>query len=317
MSTQVIINQVRRGFYVDSVALMRISVEIASLAGVDGASLMIGSDSNKKILEQAGLLAESGRSAGPDDLIIALRTQDQDIADKALSAVAAALAHAPEMARRASEWRPRTLDAAVATLPAAKLALISVPGEFAASEAMKALRRGLHVMVFSDNVPVAQERVLKHAAKARGLLVMGPDCGTALLGGIPLGFANEVPRGDIGAIAASGTGLQEFSVLVARAGGGLSHGIGVGGRDLSDDIGGIATLMAIDALEEDPKTKHIALISKPPGPETARTVLTRLASCSKPVTVCFLGLADDIRLPENVERANTLRAAAASALGHT
>lgn len=315
MSTQVIINEVRRGFYVDSVALMRISAGIAALPGVDGASLMIGSDSNKKILEQAGLLAESGRSAGPDDLIIALRTQDQDTADKALSAVAASLTHAPEKTRRTSEWRPRTLDAAIGTLPGANLAIVSIPGEFAASEGMKALRRGLHVMMFSDNVPVAQERALKQAAKARGLLMMGPDCGTALLAGIPLGFANEVPRGDIGAIAASGTGLQEFSVLLARAGGGVSHGIGVGGRDLSDDIGGITTLMAIDALEEDLQTKHIALISKPPGPETARTILARLARCSKPVTVCFLGFQDDIGLPENVQRANTLWAAAASALG--
>ena len=170
-------------------------------------------------------------------------------------------------------------------------------------------------MMFSDNVPIVQERALKHAAKARGLLMMGSDCGTALLAGTPLGFANEVPKGDIGAIAASGTGLQEFSVLVARGGGGLSHGIGVGGRDLSDDIGGVTTLMAIDALEEDQETGRIVLISKPPGPATARTVLARLAQCQKPVTVCFLGLEGDVSLPKNVTRANTLRAAATHALG--
>jgi FdrA protein len=315
MSPQIVINQVRRGFYLDSVALMRISVEIAALPGVDGASLMIGSDSNKRILDEAGLLAEPGHSAGPDDLIIALRAPDQDAADRGLAAVAAALARAPKTARGLGEWRPRTLDAAVATLPAAKLVLISVPGEFAASEAMKALRRGLHVMIFSDNVPIAQERALKQTAKARGLLVMGPDCGTALLAGIPLGFANEVARGSIGAVAASGTGLQEFSVLVAGGGGGLSHGIGVGGRDLSDDIGGITTLMAIDALEEDPETNRIVLISKPPGPATARTVLARLAQCRKPVTVCFLGLESDVDLPAQLGRAHTIKAAAESALG--
>lgn len=315
MNTPVVVNRIRPGFYVDSVALMRISVEIAALPGVEGASLMIGSDSNKRILEEAGLLTEPGRGAGPDDLIIALRVQDQDTAESALAAVAASLVHVPGRTRGASEWRPRTLDAAIATLPTANLALISIPGEFAASEAMKALRRGLHVMMFSDNVPIVQERALKHAAKARGLLMMGPDCGTALLAGTPLGFANEVPRGDIGAIAASGTGLQEFSVLVARGGGGLSHGIGVGGRDLSDDIGGVTTLMAIDALEEDQKTGRIVLISKPPGPATARTVLARLAQCQKPVIVCFLGLEGDVSLPKNVTRANTLRAAATYALG--
>ena len=316
MNTALVVNSIRRGLYVDSVALMRISTEITALPGVEEASLMIGSESNKHILEEAGLLAEPGRDAGPDDLIIALRVQDQDTADSALAVVAASLMHAPDKTRGASEWRPRTLDAAIAVLATANLVLISVPGEFAASEAAKALRRGLHVMMFSDNVPIAQERALKHLAKARGLLMMGPDCGTALLSGTPLGFANEVSRGDIGAIAASGTGLQEFSVLVARGGDGLSHGIGVGGRDLSDEIGGITTLMAIDALEEDRTTGHIVLISKPPGPATARIVLARLAQCQKPVTVCFLGLEGDVTLPKNVTRADTLRAAATRALRH-
>ena len=314
MSTRVT-NEVRRGLYLDSVALMRISAAAAALPGVLDASLMIGSSSNKRILEEAGLLAEAGRDAGPDDLIIALRARDQDAVQKALAAVASALTRLPAQASDESVSRPRTLDAAIAALSGANLALISVPGEFAASEAMKALRRGLHVMMFSDNVPIAQERALKRNAKARSLLMMGPDCGTALLAGIPLGFANEVPSGNIGAIAASGTGLQEFSVLLARAGSGLSHGIGVGGRDLSDDIGGITTLMAIDALAQDPVTKHIALISKPPGPATTRTVLAHLARCGKPVTVCFIGLETKVGLPKNVQRADTLKAAAVLALG--
>ena len=136
-------------------------------------------------------------------------------------------------------------------LPAANLALISVPGDFAVTEARKALEFGLHVMIFSDNVPIADEAALKRDARARGRLVMGPDCGTAIIGGVPLGFANTVPRGDIGIIGASGTGIQEVSCLVARAGRGVSHAIGTGGRDLKAEVGAITTLMAIDALDAD------------------------------------------------------------------
>jgi FdrA protein len=210
--------------------------------------------------------------------------------------------------------RARTLDGATKALPNANVALISVPGEFAAAEAAKALRAGLNVLLFSNNVSLADESRLKQLARERGLLLMGPDCGTSLVNGVPLAFANAVPRGGVGVVAASGTGLQEVTTLVARAGGGISHGIGVGGRDLRDEVGGITTLMAIDALDADPNTTHVVIISKPPAPRVAKSVLERITRSAKPFTVCLLGQAD-LALPANARRAHTLREAAERALG--
>src|SRR6185436_16470935 len=160
---------------------------------------------------------------------------------------------------------------------------------FAAHEARAALERGLNVLIFSDNVPIEEEISLKRLANERGLLLMGPDCGTALIGGTPIAFANAVPRGDIGIVSASGTGLQEVSTLIARLGGGVSHGLGVGGRDLDERVGGLATLAALDALAQDPGTRRIVLISKPPAPAVARKVLERAKQSGKPFVACFLG----------------------------
>ena len=177
-------------------------------------------------------------------------------------------------------------------MPDANLALVSVPGDFAAAEARKALRRGLNVMIFSDNVPLEQEIALKREARDLGLIVMGPDCGTAIIAGVPLAFANAVPRGDIGIIGASGTGIQEVSCLIANAGRGISHALGTGGRDLSAEVGGIATLTAIDLLDRDAATRHVVLISKPPAPQIAKLILDRVGSSPKPFTVCLIGGAD-------------------------
>jgi FdrA protein len=190
-----------------------------------------------------------------------------------------------------------------------------VPGDFAAGEARKALRRGLDVMIFSDNVPLREEVALKREARDLGRLVMGPDCGTAIIAGVPLAFANAVPRGDIGIIGASGTGIQEVTCLIATAGRGISHAIGTGGRDLSSEVGGITTLMAIDLLDRDPSTRHIVLVSKPPAPEVASVVLARAGNSTKPITLCLIGGVSDGPLPPNVRRAGTLAEAAESALG--
>jgi FdrA protein len=171
-------------------------------------------------------------------------------------------------------------------------------------------------MIFSDNVALADEVAIKREARERGLLVMGPDCGTAIIGGAPLCFANEVPRGDIGIVGASGTGIQEVSCLIARAGGGISHAIGTGGRDLKAEVGAITTLMAIDALDADPATRHVVLISKPPEAAVARLVLDRVAKSRKPFTICFLG-ASGLALPANARAATTLKAAADASMGRT
>ncbi|MGH8629900.1 MAG: acyl-CoA synthetase FdrA, partial [Burkholderiales bacterium] len=267
-----VVNKVRKGFYADSVALMRIARELGK-HGVE-ASLMIGTPSNKALLKESGLLTKEGEGARPDDLIIAVKGKNAQ----------AALALAEKLLNSGTD--KSVLNESIAN---ANLVLISVPGEFAAAEARKALEAGMHAMVFSDNVPLKEEVALKELAAKKGLLLMGPDCGTALIAGTPLAFANKVPRGDIGIVSASGTGLQEVSSLLARMGKGVSHGIGVGGRDLSEAVGGRMTLAALDALEADAATKRIIVISKPPAPAVAKRIVRKAESLKKPVTLCLLG----------------------------
>lgn len=280
-------NRVEKGRYLDSVALMRVSRRVAALPGVENAALMMGTPSNRQLMREAQLLAPEGEQAGPNDLVIAVRGGPAGVLDDALRMLeekAGAATDAP------GALHVRTLAGALDALPGANLALISVPGDYAAHEARKALERGLNVLVFSDNVPLEDELALKRLANGKGLLLMGPDCGTALIGGTPVAFANAVPRGDIGIVSASGTGLQEVSTLIARLGDGVSHGIGVGGRDLDERIGALGTLAALDLLEKDAATKKVVLISKPPAPAVAKKVMERLKGYSKPSVVCFLGL---------------------------
>ena len=277
-------NRVERGRYLDSVALMRVSRRVSTLARVEAAALMIGTPSNKALLREAGLLSAEGERAEPNDLIIAVRGAD---AAKAVDAALAMLAEKPE--QRSGLRTTSSLRRALELEPQANLALISVPGAFAAQEARQALERGLNVMVFSDNVSIEDEVALKRLANEKRLLVMGPDCGTALIAGAPLAFANVVPRGEIGIVSASGTGLQEVSCLIARLGGGVSHGIGVGGRDLDERVGALGMLSAIDLLDADAATKTLVLISKPPSPRVASTVLERVRRSKKRTVVCFLG----------------------------
>lgn len=307
-----VLNRVERGVYRDSVALMRVSRRLAELPGVEAAALMIGTPSNKTLLREAGLLAAEGEAASTNDLIVALRARSEASALAALAEVPGRLAEKPPGSEHLP--RARSFAGALERLPEANLALISVPGPFAALEARRALERGLHAMVFSDHVAIEEEAALKRLANDKGLLFMGPDCGTALIAGVPLAFANVVPRGDIGLVSASGTGLQEVSTLIARAGGGISHGIGVGGRDLDARVGALATLAAIDALEDDPATRTIVLLSKPPAREVAARVLERVARGRKPFVVCFLGLRETPPAT-NARFAGTLLEAAELALG--
>ena len=315
MST-VVINEVRRGFYLDSVALMRLSSDLVALPGIEGATAMIGTPSNLDIMREAGLLAPPGERAGPNDLVLAVRAADQEAAEAALSRAGGALEREIAPADDA-EWRPRTLDGALNRMPDANLVLVSTPGDYAAREARRALDRGLNVMLFSDNVSIESERALKERAHSLGLLVLGPDCGTAYIAGTPLAFANVVPRGRVGVVAASGTGLQEVAVLLARAGAGISHGIGVGGRDLSDAVGGVSTLDAIDLLASDAGTDHLILVSKPPGPRTAGLVFERLAAAGKPGTAVVFGGEGMETPPAGVVLAPTLKAAVERATGRS
>ncbi|HEU0258375.1 MAG TPA: acyl-CoA synthetase FdrA, partial [Burkholderiales bacterium] len=300
-------NRVERARYLDSVALMRLSRSLSALPGVEAAALMIGTPANKALLREAGLLAAEGEEAGPNDLVIAVRASEERAGQGAVASALQFLEKKDDSSPRTGP-KAKTLAGALELLPEANLALISVPGDFAAQEARKALDAGLSALVFSSGVPLEEEHALKRLANEKGLLLMGPDCGTALLAGVPLAFANAVPRGDIGIVSASGTGLQEVSCLVSRLGAGVSHGIGVGGRDLDERVGALGTLAAIDALERDAGTRVIVLLSKPPAPRAAEAVLERLARCAKRSVVCFLGL-------EKPGLARTLHEAAEMATG--
>lgn len=279
---------VRRSAYYDSVTLMRAQQSLRGLPGIDEAGVVMGTEANLDVLRQAGLNAGE-ITVTPDDLVIVVRGDTPEHVEAALASLDTVLLRRPAGGAEQGVYRPRTVSAAARMLPGANLALISVPGRFAAGVAREALDSGLHVMVFSDNVPVEDEVRLKQVGRRKGLLVMGPDCGTALIGGVALGFANRVRRGPIGLLGAAGTGLQEVASLIHRGGGGVSHALGTGGRDLASSVGGLTMSRGIALLGRDPATTVIVLISKPPDPEVADRLLRQAAGIGKPVVVAFVG----------------------------
>jgi FdrA protein len=303
-----------RNFYRDSVALMHLSSNLGKLAGVRQASAVMASEANVSLLREAGLLTGEV-DAGPNDLLVALEGDDEAALAAAEAQAEQALQRKPASAtgERSRREPARSLEMGLDAMPAANFALISCPGDYAAAEAMKALRLGLHVMLFSDNVAVEDEIALKRYARAHDLMVMGPDCGTAIIGGIPLGFANLVRRGDIGVVAASGTGLQQVTCLIDRLGCGTSQAIGTGGHDLSRDVGGVTFLQGLKALADDDDTRVIVLISKPPAAEVAAVVIDVARKTGKPVVVNFLG-APQFVTGANLTPARTLEDAALAAV---
>ena len=296
--------------YKDSVALMQLGVTLRERAGIDEASCIMATPANLAQLAHAKLSVDA--DVHPSDLLVVVRGMPA-ACEAALEDAHALLqaSSAPAGDRPEQFAVPLTsIAAAVEHAPDIDLALISVPGEYAAAEAMKALSLGLHVMLFSDNVDVADEREIKQAAAERGLIVMGPDCGTAIVNGTPLGFANVVRRGDIGLVAASGTGLQEVTCRIHHLGGGVSQAIGTGGRDLRDDVGGLTMQAGVRALVQDARTRVIGLISKPPSPAIAARVLALAAESGKPTVVHFLGGAPDAVRGGQVHEARSLAEAA-------
>jgi succinyl-CoA synthetase alpha subunit len=275
--------------YRDSVELMRIAAELEALPGIGRAGLVMATPANRMVLATAKLLTDATSAAGPNDLVVAVDADAEETAQAALALATTRLTSRAAESENATRQVASTLAEAASELGSANLALISTPGTYAAAEAMKALKRGLNVFLFSDNVALEDEIELKAVALRKGLLVMGPDCGTAILDGVPLGFANAVRRGTIGLVAASGTGLQQVSCLIDRFGGGISQAIGVGGRDLDERVGGVMMLAGIDRLAADPGTDVIVLISKPPAASVAERVLTAAGRAGKPVVVNFLG----------------------------
>ena len=323
---------VRPSAYYDSAALMRVQQALRGFPGIDEAGVVMATPANLDLLRQAGLdpanLATPGgapaaaRAIGPNDLVVMVRGAGPAEVETALAAVDELLARRPDAGAAEGAYRPRTVATAARQLAGANLALISVSGRFAAGVAREALRADLHVMLFSDNVPLDDEVDLKRAAAAGGRIVMGPDCGTAILGGAALGFANRVRRGTVGLVGASGTGIQEVAVLVHHLGGGISQALGTGGRDLSTEVGGMTARRALAMLGRDPATRMVVIVSKPPAPSVAAALLDDAASLGKPVIVIFTGPASaasgagvrQVRTLEDAARLAAARAGGATLL---
>ena len=279
---------VRENAYYDSVTLLLISREMKKLDGVEEVLVGMGTDLNLDLVKTLDMFVPELEKVTPNDLFIAASYDESKIGMGDLLASFEEQMNSKKEAHQ-GEYQPPTLRSAVNHLPGANLVLISLPGQYAAGEAEDALRQGLHVLMFSDNVPVEDERRLKQLAVEKDLLMMGPDCGTALINGIPLCFANAVRRGGIGLVGASGTGTQEITVLIHQLGGGLSQVIGTGGRDLKEEVGGLMMIQGIKALLEDPETEVLVLVSKPPAPSVEKKIYDLVKESEKPVVINFIG----------------------------
>ena len=315
---------IKRSEYHDSVTLMLVAREVSHLPGVYDASVIMATEANKGLLKSAGLLTPEAEAASANDLIIAVSGEETEL-EQALTEAEQLLSKKQSGGAQSNEFHPKTTRGAVNANPTSNLAVISVAGRYAADEAWDALHRGLHVLLFSDNVSLEDEITLKRFAVQHGLLLMGPGAGTAIINGTALGFANALPRGPVGIVSAAGTGLQEVSSLLAKQGVGISQGIGTGGRDLQEAVGGLMMLAGLKALQNDPDTHLIVLVSKPPAASIAARVLDQAAASQKPTLVCFLGIRDQIpgvlndakhRQTPGVSFAKTLEEAALLAAGY-
>jgi FdrA protein len=292
--------------YIDSVILMRLAERLAQLDGIDDAAALMGTAANKTLLQEGGF-AETAPAAEADDLIVAVKAAADADANTALAQIEELL---DQRAPSATSRSARTLEQALDLDPEINLAAISLPGEYAAAEARHALERGLHVFLFSSNVTLDDEIALKTLAAERGVLCMGPDCGTALVAGKALGFGNAVRRGPVGVVGAAGSGIQAVTSYLDSFGVGVSHAIGCGGRDLSEAVGARTMRAGLEALLADDETEAILLLSKPPSPTVATELHERAAGARKPVICCFLGESGPATLDDAAR-------AAASAVGAT
>ncbi|GEQ06538.1 acyl-CoA synthetase FdrA [Staphylococcus gallinarum] len=301
---------IKENTYQDSIVLMLLSNKLSAIEGVNKVSIMMGTPANKDIFKSSGLGTAELENAKPNDIVIVIDTEDAakvEEVDQEVEAELKGKAESNDQEQKhneASNWS-RALE--LANNP--NLALISIPGQYAAMEAENALNHNLNVFMFSDNVAKEDETRLKNLAHDKGLLVMGPDCGTGIIHGLPLAFTNIVNEGDIGIVGASGTGIQEVTTIIDREGKGVTNAIGTGGRDLSSEVGAITMLDSIKALNQDPTVKVITVISKPPAKEVEEQVLSVLRNIEKPVVTLFLG-AKPTYTETNIYHAYTLEEAA-------
>lgn len=281
---------IKKGSYQDSVVLMLLTNKITAMDGVNKVSIMMATPANKEIFRAGGLSTEELLEAGANDLAIVADIKDESLVEVILKETDEFLKNQASVRESHSEEKAaKNWEQAMRLLPSANLALISVPGIYAAAEADRALDEGLHVFMFSDNVTLQDEVNLKKKAHDKGLMVMGPDCGTGIIQGVPIAFTNRVTKGKIGIVGASGTGIQELTTIIDRLGEGVTNAIGTGGRDLSSDVGGITMLDAVNAMEKDPEVSLVIVISKPPAKEVRDKIVNRLSNYTKPVVTLFLG----------------------------
>ena len=306
---------IRAGTYYDSVVLMQLQRGLLELPGVVDAGVVMATQANRDLLAANHLLPDS-ISANPDDLLIVVKADAEDSATNAIEKVDELLTRKKSLAV-SQDFRPRSLSSAVKQMPEANWVLISVPGRYAADVAREALELDKHVFLYSDNVSLEDEIALKKTAREKGLLVMGPDCGTAIVNGVGLGFSNRVRRGVIGVVGASGTGTQAVTSRIHELGGGISHAIGTGGRDLRSEVGAITAHQSLDLLAHDPETKVIVLVSKPPSPDVATGLISVAQETGKPVVVYFIGYPPPARKIGNLHFAISLSETAELAVhGH-
>jgi succinyl-CoA synthetase alpha subunit len=277
----------KKNLYHDSVTLMKLSGQISELPGVIDVLVGMGTDLNKNMLMDIGIMTSESEAAGANDLLIGIRAETEEAVTSALQSIDEIMNKGAE--KSVGDRKFETIRQVAALNEGYNLAVVSVPGIYAARECKTALNNDMHVFLFSDNVTIDEEVELKQLANEKNLLLMGPDCGTAIIGGVPLGFANRVRKGNIGIAAASGTGLQHVTTLIDRLGAGISQAIGTGGRDLSERVQGRTMFAALDALDSDADTKVVVILSKPPAPSVADKVLARAKSMSKPVVLCLFG----------------------------
>lgn len=281
---------VKKGSYHDSVVLMLLTNKISTISGVKKVSIMMATPANKDIYKQSGLATEELMSATANDMVMVADVDDDSILDTIEKETEEFFKQqSTDSAKKSGRESVKSWDKAVAALPDANLAVISVPGMYAAMEADRALDENMNVFMFSDNVTIEDEKKLKEKAHSKGLAVMGPDCGTGIIQGVPIAFTNSVAPGSIGIIGASGTGIQELTTIIDRLGEGVKNAIGTGGRDLSTEVGGITMMDMIDAMEEDESVKVLIVISKPPAQSVREKISNRLSNFNKPVITLFLG----------------------------
>ncbi|MDA3871590.1 MAG: acyl-CoA synthetase FdrA [Candidatus Marinimicrobia bacterium] len=301
---------VKKSEYFDSVSLMIVGKDISEMANVQDAAVVMATQENKSILKTAGLYLDEFEKYNDTDLLIVIKSEREYKFDETFKKVDNLLNEIRNKKNDQGSFMPKSLDGAIQSQSDSNLVLISIAGRYAGNEAMKALKKGLNVMLFSDNVSLEIEIKLKKYALENDLLMMGPDCGTAIINGVPLAFSNAVNKGNIGIVAASGTGLQEVSSIISEEGFGISQAIGTGGRDIKKEVGGMMFISSLEALQEDEDTKVIVLVSKPPHPTVLKKINAKIKEISKPVVSVFLGADKDLIKESGAISGETLEEAA-------